>query len=227
MDGGREWIELFNGGEDSCNLANLSLEYGTSAFSKAAELDPGVLLPKGFAVIGGPQAEVTLDQEIEDLALGNASANADALRLVLLGSDVIDTVVYGDVNEDGWIDDSGAEASSLAPHPPQGESVGRCPDGVDTDLSAADFVVYATPTPGSSNDPSAPCTEVGAFDDTGPSELDSGSANDSGAGEAGVETDPVGCSCNGGDKAAAGLGLLLALGGLRRRRGWRRSGARG
>ena len=65
-------------------------------------------------------------------------------------------MIYGEPNDSGFIDDTGSEATSLAPSPGSGLSAQRLSDGYDTDASGDDFVVQVDPTPGASNTEIAP-----------------------------------------------------------------------
>ena len=51
---------------------------------------------------------------------------------------VVDTVIYGEVlNEsDPWVDDLGNIPSVLTPKPKSGQSLGRVPDGFDSDIGS-------------------------------------------------------------------------------------------
>ena len=66
-----------------------------------------------------------------DFSLGNAS-NTDGLQLVDCAGTVIDVVIYGESNDDGWTDEQGNVVVSFAPKPGDGASIGRLPDGVGT-----------------------------------------------------------------------------------------------
>jgi len=143
-DDGNEFVELYNAGDAAVVLDGWSIEYGTSSFSKSIELS-GEIEAGGWFVLG--DANIVADQTAT-IALGNAGSSGDALRLVDCAGTVMDTVVYGSDNSDGWIDDSGAEATSIAAKPGGGESLHRLTDGFDTDASADDFCVQELPTPG-------------------------------------------------------------------------------
>lgn len=69
---------------------------------------------------------------------------ADQVRLVL-GTDIIDSICYGDSP------DLSCEGT-FAPDVASGVALARCPDGSDTDDNEADFVEDDTPTPGAEND---------------------------------------------------------------------------
>ncbi len=137
-DEGLEYVELFNRGSAAIDLSGWAVQYGTSSFSGEALLAPGTTLGPGEFLV------------VSEVSLGNASSNADGVRLVDCAGDTVDTVVYGAPNDDGLVDDSGAAASSTAPEPVEGEAISRCGDGVDTDASGDDFVSTAQ-SPGAAN----------------------------------------------------------------------------
>ena len=148
---GEEWIELYNSGATALNVGGWDLGFGTSTYNKTATLPADTLLPAmGWLVVGSSGA-VVKDVAI-DMDLGNATSNADAIQLQCLGA-AVDTVVYtkGSTNPDGWVDDSGAVATSFAPVPGAGQTAARTADGLDTNESGDDFVLTDTPTPDDAN----------------------------------------------------------------------------
>ncbi len=150
-DSGVEFVEIHNGGSTSVRLGGWEVAFGTSSYSRSAVVADGVTLAPGDYYVLGSAGAPTKDQTVE-LDLGNASSNADALRLEC-GDTVVDTVIYGKEgtpNEDGWDDDLVADTTSICVMPGDGESASRVQDGYDTDRSASDFVV-GTPTPGAAN----------------------------------------------------------------------------
>ena len=88
---------------------------------------------------------------VASISLGNAGSSADIVQLSDCAGVVADTLVYGEPNTDGWVDDGGMVASSLAPKPGTDFSLARISDGYDTNACGTDFVVSETPTPGSAN----------------------------------------------------------------------------
>lgn len=148
-DSGREWIELYNAGDAEITVAGWVIAAGTGAFGDG-EVLPDVLIPAGAHLLVGQEAVLNADIELRG-SLGNASSNADGVQLRDCEGAVVDTVVYGAPNEDGFVDDTGAEATSLAPKAPSGGSLARIQDGYDNDESAVDFVAELTPTPGAPN----------------------------------------------------------------------------
>jgi hypothetical protein len=109
----------------------------------------------GYAVIGGlgvDEADFYTDAD-NKFSLGNGSKNPDGVRLVDCTGVVQDTVLYGDPLdpvEDFELDDD-AGASSMATMPGENFSVGRSPDGEDSDNNEIDFLTNMPPTPGESN----------------------------------------------------------------------------
>lgn len=148
---GVDWVELYTDGGDVA-LAGWIVEFGTSAGNTdTVELGEYTLSDKGYFVVGNTGAAYK-DQEASDLDLGNAS-NPDFVR-ISCDSTVIDTVVYGKstaTNSDGWMEDDGSVATKFAPMPKSGHSSARREDGLDTNVSGADFVDSESPTPGAAN----------------------------------------------------------------------------
>lgn len=150
-----EWIELFNTGSGSVSLVGWSLRYGTSPSStKTVDLSALGSIGPGEYLVVGEEGAANVDLVVS-IDMGAASSNADRLELRDCSTCTADTVVYGSVNSDGWTDDSGAVATSLAPKPSDGDTLQRCRDGYDTDESATDWVIAETPTPGEPNADSA------------------------------------------------------------------------
>ncbi len=149
LDDDLEWIELYNPTDHPADLSGWAIEAGTSGFFDPSYIPPVVLAAREYLVIG-QSALPYVDVVVPGFEMGNASSNADAVRILDCGGGVVDTVVYGGPNTDGWLDDSGAAATgALAPF--SGRSLGRARDGIDTDDASADFVIFAGPNPGEDN----------------------------------------------------------------------------
>jgi hypothetical protein len=151
-DAGLEWVELYNSSDDTVSIDGWTLAWGkngsysgSKVFSVGTDLGPGAHLLVGGELVD-PDVDVWADMD-----MGNAGSNSDAIQLVDCEDEVQDTVVYGGPNDEGWVDDSGSEATSLAEGPGGGESLARVEDGEDTDESAVDFVVSDDPSPGAAN----------------------------------------------------------------------------
>ena len=165
-----EWIEVYNTGSAAVNLEGWSLERAKSSSSNwAGKADlTGTLESGAVYLVGEENAPGVVDLRLssgDKLDLGNATSNADGVRLVCDGS-VADTVIYGNQNVgyDDWQDDSGLVAADahLAPKPGGGSSVARNVDGEDTDNSGDDFCEDDSPTPGAANN----CGDVPDTGDT-------------------------------------------------------------
>lgn len=142
-DTGAEFVELFYPGAVPLPLDGFELWFLNGA---AQEGDPRVvwrastgdaLAPGGFRVIGG--AAVAERDETVELGLQNGP---DALWLVH-GGVRVDAVAWGE----------GASAFGEGPAAPlaASTSLGRVPDGADTNDNAADFRVLPTASPGREN----------------------------------------------------------------------------
>lgn len=161
-DDGFEWIELHNNGTTAVDISGWKLEDGTSKFGTTYTFPASSSIPAGGYVTVGEASVVGATFTSATLfALGNAGTNADAVRLVNNTGVAQDTVVYGTSNADTWLDDSGATATSLAPKPVDGHVLARQPNGVDTNLSGADFKDIATATFGAANPSPVTCSTTG------------------------------------------------------------------
>lgn len=147
-----EWVEIRNGTGQAADLSGWTVAAGTSSYGDSDPLPPGTGVPAGGYLVVGQTAIPEADVVAPGFSLGNASSNADAVQLRDCTGAVSDTVVYGAPNSDGWLDDFGAIAASLGPEPPDGSTMGRDPDGLDTDQSGLDVVALPYPTPGEAND---------------------------------------------------------------------------
>jgi hypothetical protein len=162
-DSDREWIELYNSAEEAIDISGWTLEAGSSSFSEITEFPSGTFMsPGSYLLIGDELVQESILQQpdfVAPMSLGNAGSNADGLRLVDCYGYTIDTVIYGEeLNEDdGWLDDFGGTPTSLAPKPRSGQSIGRVPNGSDSDLSGDDFQVLDFVSPWDANDGERSC----------------------------------------------------------------------
>lgn len=148
-----EWIELRNNSGAAVSLDGWTVEYATRSWSEASSetLPATASIPAdGYFVVGVAGSGVSPDFDAGTMNLGNATDGADGIRLRCSGAtgDVVLYAKAGKSNSD-LLEDNG-DGTSLAPFHGSGESVGRYPDGSDTDASADDFAVLA-PTPGAEN----------------------------------------------------------------------------
>jgi hypothetical protein len=144
-DEGHEYIELINSGAEPRSLAGYALEFhdggstGWTTIWRASTTD--TIASDGLFVVGGGEV-LPLPNGVTDLVLENGP---DALRLVLDGM-VHDRVGYGALSSPD------AYETASAPDVAEGMSLGRDPDGHDTDNNAADFRALE-PSPGRFNRP--------------------------------------------------------------------------
>jgi hypothetical protein len=153
-DDGLEWVELLNVGTTSINLSGWTFERATSTTWSTRYTFSSYTLQVGERLVLGGELVSGADLNLPAgsfLAMGQGSSSGDAIQLVGSGGALVDTVVYGPNNSDGFLDDTGAVATSIAPSPGDDESIGRLPDGSDTNQSGVDFVLFSSPTPGASN----------------------------------------------------------------------------
>ncbi len=182
-DDRREWVELYNAGSGTVDLSDWELQFETKpddwgASSGSFVIPAGVsLAPGAFLVLAGDEVASLYDipgsaqvvtatgAGTRDIDMGTASSNADGVRLVDCEGTAVDTVIYGhqsgvddtERNSDGFLDDDGVWASSLAPKGAAGAVIGRLADGVDTNQSGVDFGLMQFPTPGFSNTTEPDC----------------------------------------------------------------------
>ena len=192
----QEWVELYNAGDAPILLEGYVLEAAKSSWKANATLPAGATLaPGAFYLIGGGDVEGA-DYTATGLDLGQGTG-ADGVRVYSCDGALLDTVLYGDENTDGLEGDGGA--TDVVGGVGAGESIGRWPDGEDTDRHT-DLVPYDTPTPG------APNTDPGAVD-TGDDSGDTG-------GDTGIPEGPICGPDPERPDAGSCAALPLPLGGL-------------
>jgi hypothetical protein len=167
-DSGNEWLELYNSTEDEIDISGWKILAGTSSFSlKGSFAFPTVIAAGEYVVVGEDEVEVTLGRApdiVMTLSMGQGSSSIDGVRLVDCADVTIDTVLYGDSStiEPDWSDDISNSPNSFAPEFGDGQSIGRVPNGVDTNLSGDDFEILEFVTPWAANDAERTCD--GQFD---------------------------------------------------------------
>ncbi len=147
-DGGAEFVELLNVGAETADLAGVRLEFANGAAAPAWERRwegvPGDTLAPGarWLIADSGWTGTATPDTLVSLRLQNGP---DAVRL-RRGEVVLDRLGYGDLAEPSLFE--------TAPHPgAAAASLGRRPDGEDTDRNDRDWVVCAEPTPGRPNFP--------------------------------------------------------------------------
>ncbi|MCP4810085.1 MAG: lamin tail domain-containing protein [Proteobacteria bacterium] len=150
-DGNREWVELVNLGTAAVSLDAWTIEVGKSSWGGDTFPTGTVIEAGGHLLIAGQGYDGAADVVIDGFDLGNASTSDDGVRLVDCEGAVVDTVLYGPDDVTPELEDDAGSAGSLAPVQDDDESIGRYPDGADSDDHAVDWSVYSTPTPGEAN----------------------------------------------------------------------------
>jgi len=165
-DTGKEWVELYNAGDQAQNLDGWKLKSATTlkdeaTYSTKVTFDNTHVVPAhGYFVIceTEPNCPVTADL-IDTLTLPNGT-NGDGLQLTLANDTPVDTVAYGDASNSDLIEeDTGSVSTNLAPKPGDNQAIARRTDGVDTQVSGLDFWIPSSITPGSANPAPPPCEE--------------------------------------------------------------------
>jgi len=148
-----DFAELFNAGDCALDTAGVTLSLINGGAVDAPSyrnvdltLAGASVAPGQYVVVGPPGLAASLPVgaaliAIESFSIQNGSP--DGLRLEQAGAS-LDALSYGGVI-------AGTTENASAPSDPGAGSLGRCPDGHDTDDGSADFVVLATPTPGAVN----------------------------------------------------------------------------
>ncbi|MDP2307321.1 MAG: lamin tail domain-containing protein [Pseudomonadota bacterium] len=188
-DTGNEWVELYNAGSDEIRLDDYVIQTAGTDWGEDFRFPGGVFLAPGEFMLLGGETVADVDYLAPDLSLENSSSGAAGIRVVDCEGNVLDSVLYGDTEiEDPITGDNGS--LEVVPDVSESVSVGRFPDGEDSD-AAADWIPYAAPSPGSANaDPGA----IG--DDTG------------------VQGPGPGCGNKGGAPAPGGCNTVLPFGGF-------------
>jgi hypothetical protein len=152
-DAGFEWVELYNNSSSAVNLDGWQITFASNGDSLTAE-NADVILPGnitipagGFLVIGDEFVEEA--DVVASISIGNGSG-ADGVRLYDCEGGSVDTLVYGELNEDELPDDNGEIIEFPVPMPDQAISIARIVDGVDTN-SVEDWFTDLSPSPGETN----------------------------------------------------------------------------
>jgi hypothetical protein len=151
-DTGNEWVELYNAGTTALRLDDYTLQGAGTTWGEDFRFPGGVSLAPGeFVLVGGEN--VGADYLADGMSIDNAGSGAGGLRLLDCEGNVLDTVLYGGDIEDDISGDGGS--TEVVPEVSEAVSLGRYPDGGDTD-AATDWIPYSAPSPGSANaDPAA------------------------------------------------------------------------
>lgn len=170
QDAGFEFVELFNRrGEPLC-LSGWVLETGNGAYENRwteewRGTQGDTIQAHSFFVIGEERVLPRPDF-VTGLDLQNGP---DASRLVTPHGG-LDVVGWGDLAYSEYYEGLPAERAS------PGSSLGRDPDGADSDLNSEDFRVFASPSPGDFNHPpfdlALECAGLSRYTSTSGSDID-------------------------------------------------------
>jgi hypothetical protein len=163
-DTGKEWVELYNAGNQEQNLDGWKLRTATSLEKKATystkvTFDNTHVVPaSAYFVICETDGNCPVTADLLDsLSLPNGTGG-DGLQLTLADDTPVDTVAYGDASNGDLIEeDTGSVATNLAPKPGDDQAIARRHDGVDTQVSGADFWIPPSTSPGAANPAPPPC----------------------------------------------------------------------
>jgi Lamin Tail Domain len=138
-----EFVELYNPTSSTVSLANWEIRYASGGggaggaghkFNGTASIAAGAYL-----VLSGGTWTPGMQQSDGQLGLFNATLPA--------AGTLIDGIGYGTVSGGSIHYNEGQSA----PSPPASGSIGRSPNGGDTDSNKTDFKTFATPTSGNAN----------------------------------------------------------------------------
>lgn len=142
-DSAHEFVELYNCGGQSVSLGGWFLVYqsGTGGTGMEYEIPGGVSLAPGkFALFGTSKVSGTKAGTF----LGGFSADKGQIGLVDDSDKIVDGVAWGTVTGGQFKERNAAATPGTA-------SIGRRPDGRDTDDNRSDFEKLPTASPGRAN----------------------------------------------------------------------------
>ena len=162
-DDGYEWVELYNFGNSPIDLSNYSLGYGGSDYTYGKLQLSGVIQPFSCFVVGGPKSEErNANPEYDQIGnfspdIQNATENiADGVALfdvpanqITTDTVPIDAVIYGEINENNLIDETGK---------PGAVDVDDVPDDFSIEKTVSGWQAQSNPNPGDFSPPPSPNT---------------------------------------------------------------------
>jgi hypothetical protein len=141
-----EFIEIFNPCATSVSLADWTIGHlaatGTSV-NVIATLT-GTIAGNGYYLAAETSCSCSTNAD-QTYASGNLAATGGGIALRNASGTVIDSVGYGTGTANAYVE--GAPAAA----PAAGSSIGRHPNGYDSNHNDADFTVATTPTPRAAN----------------------------------------------------------------------------
>lgn len=148
-----EFIELYNPAACSLSLKDFKVNYySSSANSGGAPLimftgTASHTIPAlGFFLLGGGGFTPPPGGKVDGSITGGLAAAAGRVGITDGMGKLLDSVAYGtQTGPNTYVE------KNPAPAPPSKKSIGRTPDGKDTDDNSIDFTVLASPSPGKAN----------------------------------------------------------------------------
>ena len=139
-DSAREWVEIHNSATEDVDVSGWMIQVAGSSFVTKATFPEDTIIPAGgYYLVGGSSVVDDLGYSpnfVVSWSLGNAGSNIDGVRLLDCNAIILDTVLYGTAeNSEGLEDDTGSNPVSFAPKATNGQTLGRIPNGMDTDQS--------------------------------------------------------------------------------------------
>lgn len=159
-----EFVEIYNGAATALPLDGFAVVFANATDEINRVPLSGVLPKGGYAIVASPMVKVSADAGVvlrfDMPAASNAMPNTSPVAVGLLdteqgllfdsvsfGGAVTGVAVVGVTDPLDFVEGTGASADSNALE----RSLGREPNGVDTDDNAADWSASKTPTPGARN----------------------------------------------------------------------------
>jgi hypothetical protein len=146
-----EFVELVNAGTDDLEASGYRVVYRSAAGTSdtvLGTLPAGTIIPAhGHYLLGGSAyaGPVAPDQSFGT----GLAATAGGVGVRDPDGVLLDSVGYGATAANGFVEGQPAAAPPTTAAP--GSSIGRLPDGADSNDNSVDFVVSPTPTPRGTN----------------------------------------------------------------------------
>lgn len=147
-DQGKEWIELYNNGQEDVNLQGWLLQAGGSSFTDILIFPSINIRAKSFFLISEQASPLT--NYIAELHFENGGSTSDGIRILNPRDQYTDTILYDSPNNNNLVGDNG-DYDCLCPAVTPGQSLARISDGIDTDCPE-DWLATSQSSPGNSNE---------------------------------------------------------------------------
>jgi len=146
-----EFVELVNAGNEAVDAGGYRVVYRSAAGTSdtlLGALPAGTVIPAGGHYLLGGNGYA--GQVAPDQSFGTGlAATAGGLGVRDPDGVLLDSVGYGATAANGFVEGQPAAAPPTTATP--GSSIGRMPDGTDSNDNSVDFAVSSTPTPRSAN----------------------------------------------------------------------------